>query len=84
MGSINDDGQLSDEQEEQLGKAIGEMVDDFGPDFDEEGNELEEGESDRIKSEEEREKSGGTSQEESEEQEEEEEEEEREKEPASA
>ena len=30
------------------------MVDDFGPDFDEEGNPLEEGESDRIKSEEER------------------------------
>jgi F-type H+-transporting ATPase subunit alpha len=25
------------------------MVDDFGPDFDEEGNPLEEGESDRIK-----------------------------------
>jgi F-type H+-transporting ATPase subunit alpha len=30
------------------------MVDDFGPDFDQEGNPLEEGESDRIKSEEER------------------------------
>ena len=63
MGSINDDGQLSDEQEEQLGKAIGEMIDDFGPDFDEEGNELEEGESDRIKSEEERAKHARTDEE---------------------
>jgi F-type H+-transporting ATPase subunit alpha len=60
MGSINEDGKLSDEQEEQLGKAIAEMVDDFGPDFDEEGNELEEGESDRVKSEEERSKPGRT------------------------
>ncbi len=33
MGRI-DDGQLSDEDEEELGKAIAEMVDDFGPDFD--------------------------------------------------
>jgi F-type H+-transporting ATPase subunit alpha len=64
MDSINSDGQLSDEQEEQLGKAIGEMIDDFGPDFDEEGNELEEGESDRIKSEEERAQPGRTSEDE--------------------
>ena len=49
MGRI-DDGQLSDEDEGALGKAIAEMVDDFGPDFDEEGQPLEEGESDRIKS----------------------------------
>ena len=35
-----------------------EAIDDFGPDFDEEGNPLEEGESDRIKSEEEREEAG--------------------------
>ena len=42
----------------QLGDAIAEAIDDFGPDFDEEGNPLEEGESDRIKSEEEREKRG--------------------------
>ena len=49
MGRI-DDGQLSDEDEAALGKAIAEMVDDFGPDFDEEGQPLEEGESDRIKS----------------------------------
>ena len=45
---IDSDGELSDEDEEKLGKAIAEMVDDFGPDFDEEGNELEEGESDRA------------------------------------
>jgi F-type H+-transporting ATPase subunit alpha len=61
MESINSDGQLSDEQGEELGKAIAEMIDDFGPDFDEEGNELEEGESDRIKSEEERSKGSRTS-----------------------
>jgi F-type H+-transporting ATPase subunit alpha len=46
---INESGQLSDEDEDALGKAIGSMVDDFGPDFDEEGNPLEEGESDRVK-----------------------------------
>jgi len=54
VDSINTDGQLSDEQEEQLGNAIAEMIDDFGPDFDAEGNELEEGESDRIRDEEHR------------------------------
>jgi F-type H+/Na+-transporting ATPase subunit alpha len=53
---INESGELSDEDEEALGKAIAGMVDDFGPDFDEEGNPLEEGESDRIKSEEGRER----------------------------
>jgi F-type H+-transporting ATPase subunit alpha len=47
---INESGELSDEDEEALGKAIEGMVDDFGPDFDEEGNPLEEGESDRVKS----------------------------------
>jgi F-type H+-transporting ATPase subunit alpha len=51
---INESGELSDEDEEELGKAIGEAVDDFGPDLDEEGNPLEEGESDRIKDEEHR------------------------------
>ncbi len=60
FNSINSDGLLSDEQEEELGNAIAEMIDDFGPDFDAEGNELEEGESDRIKSEEERSKAGRT------------------------
>ena len=59
MGRI-DDGQLSDEDEEELGKAIAEMVDDFGPDFDQEGQPLEEGESDRVKSEEEHAKPGRT------------------------
>ena len=48
MDRIDESGELSDEDEEALSKAIGEFVDDFGPDFDEEGNPLEEGESDRI------------------------------------
>jgi F-type H+/Na+-transporting ATPase subunit alpha len=52
---INENGELSDEDESALGNAIQQMVDDFGPDFDEEGNPLEEGESDRIKRREERE-----------------------------
>jgi len=55
LDRINESGDLSDEDEELLGKAIAQMVDDFGPDFDEEGNPLEEGESDRIKRPEERE-----------------------------
>ncbi len=62
MGRI-DDGQLSDEDEEELGKAIAEAVDDFGPDFDEEGQPLEEGESDRVHSEEERQRPGRTDEE---------------------
>jgi F-type H+/Na+-transporting ATPase subunit alpha len=62
IGRIND-GQLSDEDEEALDRAIAEMVDDFGPDFDEEGNPLEEGESDRIKAEHERERPGRTEEE---------------------
>jgi F-type H+-transporting ATPase subunit alpha len=55
------EGEWSDEIESQLGDSIAEAIDDFGPDFDEEGNPLEEGESDRVKSEEERGKSGRTS-----------------------
>jgi F-type H+-transporting ATPase subunit alpha len=55
MKSIDETGELSDEDEEKLGSAIAEMVDDFGPDFDAEGNPLEAGESDRIKAEESRE-----------------------------
>ena len=51
MRRINESGQLSDEDERALGDAIGEMVDDFGPAFDEEGNPLEEGESDRVRGE---------------------------------
>ena len=42
------------------GAAIREFVDDFGPDFDEHGDPLEAGESDRIHSEEERAKPGRT------------------------
>jgi F-type H+-transporting ATPase subunit alpha len=54
-------GDWDDSIEEQLGKAIAEAIDDFGPDFDEEGNPIEEGESDRIKSEEEGKARGRTS-----------------------
>jgi hypothetical protein len=50
------EGEWSDEMQEKLSSAIFEAIDDFGPDFDEEGNELEEGESDRVKDEEERKK----------------------------
>jgi F-type H+-transporting ATPase subunit alpha len=56
MDRIEETGELSDEDEEALGEAIRDFVDDFGPDFDEEGDPLEEGESDRIKDEEERQK----------------------------
>jgi F-type H+/Na+-transporting ATPase subunit alpha len=60
MKRITEEGQLSDSDEEALGVATKEFVDDFGPDFDEEGQALEEGESDRIKSAEEHEKPGRT------------------------
>ncbi|MDQ4048149.1 MAG: F0F1 ATP synthase subunit alpha [Actinomycetota bacterium] len=53
-------GDWDDDTEEKLGAAIGEAIDDFGPDFDAEGNPIEEGESDRIKSEEERAAPGRT------------------------
>jgi F-type H+/Na+-transporting ATPase subunit alpha len=49
MKRINESGELSDEDENTLGDAIAEAIDDFGPDFDEEGNPLEEGESDRVR-----------------------------------
>src|SRR3954467_2318994 len=55
------DGDWSDETESALGEAIKDAIDDFGPDFDEEGNPLEEGEADRVKSEDERGKEGRTS-----------------------
>jgi F-type H+/Na+-transporting ATPase subunit alpha len=48
---INESGHLSDEDAEALGKSIAQAIDDFGPDFDKEGNPLEEGESDRVKDE---------------------------------
>jgi F-type H+-transporting ATPase subunit alpha len=54
------DGDWDDSIESELGDAISEAIDDFGADFDEEGNPIEEGESDRIKSEEEREKEART------------------------
>ena len=54
------DGEWSDEIESELREHIGEAIDDFGPDFDEEGNPLEEGESDRVRSEAERDKPGRT------------------------
>src|SRR5436305_1314686 len=47
MGKINE-GNWDDDIEKQLGEAIAEALDDFGPDFDEEGEPLEEGESDRV------------------------------------
>jgi F-type H+/Na+-transporting ATPase subunit alpha len=53
LARINDTGELSDEDEAALGDAIADMVDDFGPDFDAEGNPLEAGESDRVRAEEE-------------------------------
>jgi F-type H+-transporting ATPase subunit alpha len=49
LDRINETGQLSDEDKEALGESIAQAIDDFGPDFDKEGNPLEEGESDRIK-----------------------------------
>jgi F-type H+-transporting ATPase subunit alpha len=55
LDRINETGELTDDDEGMLGEAIAEMVDDFGPDFDAEGNPLEEGESERIKAEHERE-----------------------------
>ena len=54
------EGNWDDSIEERLGNCIAEAIDDFGPDFDAEGNPLEEGESDRILSEEEREKEART------------------------
>jgi F-type H+/Na+-transporting ATPase subunit alpha len=42
------EGNWDDSIESELGDAIAEAIDDFGPDFDEEGNPLEEGESDRV------------------------------------
>jgi len=49
MKQINETGELSDEDEKKLGDAIAEAIDDFGPNFDAEGNPLEEGESDRVR-----------------------------------
>jgi F-type H+-transporting ATPase subunit alpha len=59
MRSIGE-GNWDDDVEQKLGNAIGEALDDFGPDFDEDGQPLEEGESDRVRSEEERERPSRT------------------------
>jgi F-type H+/Na+-transporting ATPase subunit alpha len=45
------EGNWDDSIEQRLGDAIAEAIDDFGPDFDAEGNPIEEGESDRIRAE---------------------------------
>ena len=58
LSRIEETGKLEEDDEKALGKAIADFVDDFGPDFDEHGDPLEEGESDRIKSGEEREREG--------------------------
>jgi F-type H+/Na+-transporting ATPase subunit alpha len=50
------EGKWDDSIEERLGNAIAEAIDDFGPDFDAEGNPIEEGESDRIRARQERER----------------------------
>jgi F-type H+/Na+-transporting ATPase subunit alpha len=55
LDRIEETGKLEDEAADALGKAIAEFVDDFGADFDEHGEPLEEGESDRVHSAEERE-----------------------------
>ncbi len=63
MQSISDSGELSDSDEQALDDAIAEAIDDFGPDFDAEGQPLEEGESDRVRSEEEHGRPGRTAEE---------------------
>jgi F-type H+-transporting ATPase subunit alpha len=60
MGKIAD-GEWEDDIEEKLGDAIAEAIDDFGPDFHEDGTPVEEGESDRVHDEGERSKEGRTS-----------------------
>jgi len=60
MGKLAE-GEWGDDIEKQLGDTIAEAIDDFGADFDAEGNPVDEGESDRITSEEERKKEGRTS-----------------------
>jgi F-type H+-transporting ATPase subunit alpha len=52
---IEETGKLEDEDEKELGGAIADFVDDFGADFDSDGQPLEQGESDRVKSQQERE-----------------------------
>jgi F-type H+-transporting ATPase subunit alpha len=55
LDRIAETGKLEDADEKELGVAIADFVDDFGADFDEHGDPVEAGESDRIHSAEERE-----------------------------
>src|SRR5680860_139454 len=50
LGRIAETGKLEEADEEELGAAIRDFVDDFGADFDEFGDPVEAGESDRVKS----------------------------------
>ncbi len=54
------EGEWEDDIEKDLGDSIAEAIDDFGADFDAEGNPIEEGESDRIVSEDERQREART------------------------
>jgi F-type H+/Na+-transporting ATPase subunit alpha len=54
LARIKESGKLEGADEEELDAAIRDVVDDFGADFDEHGDPVEAGESDRVKSEEER------------------------------
>src|SRR5215207_2203035 len=63
LSRFEETGKLEEDDEKELGKAIADFVDDFGPDFDEHGDALEEGGSDRIHSKEEREAPGRTEEE---------------------
>src|SRR5882672_3786176 len=60
LDRIAETGKLEEDDEKELGAAIRDFVDDFGADFDEHGDPLEAGESDRVKSEEERSKPSRT------------------------
>jgi F-type H+/Na+-transporting ATPase subunit alpha len=53
LGRVRESGELSDEDEETLHKAVEEFLDDFGPDLDEEGQPLEGAEPARVRAREE-------------------------------
>jgi F-type H+-transporting ATPase subunit alpha len=53
LGRVRESGELSDEDEETLHKAVQEFLDDFGPDLDEEGQPLEGAEPARVRAREE-------------------------------
>src|SRR5690349_4703579 len=60
LSRIEETGKLEEDDEKALGKAIADFVDDFGPDFDENGESLEAGASDRVHSKAERAAPGRT------------------------